>query len=53
MVDGFINGLILIGLLILIGNIILSGLIVFFERRNPPAHGPGFWCCCLFRFWVL
>ena len=37
MVDGFINGLILIGLLILIGNIILSGLIVFFERRNPSS----------------
>lgn len=37
MVDGFINWLILIGLIILIGNIILSGLIVFFERRNPSS----------------
>ena len=37
MVDGFINWLILIGLIILVGNIILSGLIVFFERRNPSS----------------
>ena len=37
MADSFLNGLILIGLIILVGNIILSGLIVFFERRNPSS----------------
>lgn len=36
-VNGVLNWMLFIAIVVIIGNIILSGLVVFFERRNPAS----------------